>query len=617
MLPEKRWFYACVEDVNDPDQNGRIAIRIAGVHTQDKTVLPTEFLPWAKCLMPVTNASSVGLGAAPTGVTVGTWIEGYALDEAYQEVRACWVWTGQNPINGSDTNPLALGQVVQAIDRQQYNAIENIPVKQEDETPAPPPPEPVPEGADAQKWMEIASGEIGTKEYAGKFNNNPRIIEYHKTTSLAASQDEVSWCAAFVGWCLIKAGYTATRSALARSYVNWGSTLAAPRFGAVVVFRRGNNPTFGHVGFVQRFDANYIYCLGGNQSDSVKISRFPRSSVLSYRWPTGLTTEAAAPAQKNGKWSEPIPDRTPKPVTTPPPSGNIQDSDVTGEAVVPTQGGSKYPYNIPFASRSGHLIEIDDTPGGERLHWMHTSGSYKQMLADGDVVNKSMKDHYDITKFDKKIAVGGDHNFTVGGSEVKRKEGPSYSLYNSQKTSVVNGPQLQKVSGVHEIHAGEVHRIIADLIEGSGTLRIPKIEVGSILADNLEVKNVINGNIKYAEGAGRAPVKAGATPASPSGPGNIDIKATLNDTGGNFDKPIQGEGSAPASAKIMANRLADTSSSTSESAAEATPVAMPMSFPITTQLPSASQYPDMVIILRQAGSKPQMMLSNGSTWEAM
>lgn len=611
MLPQFRWFYACVEDVNDPEQNGRVAIRIAGVHTQDKTLLATEYLPWAKCMMPVTNASSVGLGASPTGITVGTWVVGYALDKAYQECRACWVWTGANPVNGSDTNPLALGQVVQAIDRQQYNAVEGIPVKEEEgDTPEP---TPEPDSADPQTWMTIATGEIGVKEYVGKFNNNPRILEYHKTTSLAASQDEVSWCAAFVGWCLLKAGLTSTKSALARSYINWGVPLSAPKFGAVVVFRRGNNPTFGHVGFVQKFDANYIYCLGGNQSDSVKISRFPRSSVLGYRWPANTSTVSAAPAQKNGKWSEPIPDRTPKPVTTPAPSGNIQDSDVTGEAVVPTQGGSKYPYNIPYASRSGHLIEIDDTPGGERLHWMHTSGSYKQMLADGDVVNKSVKDHYDIVKFDRKVAVGGDHNFTVGGSQVKRTVGPDYSVYQAQKSTVVQGPMLQKVSGIHEIHAGEVHRIIADLIEGSGTLRIPKIEVDTIVANNMEVKNTINGNIKYAEGAGKAPVKAGATPASASGPGSITVTAALNDTGGNFDKPIQGENTA--SAKVMASKLAPNSTETPSAAA--TPTDMPMAFPITTKLPNAADYPDMVIILRQPGSKPQMMLSNGATWESV
>ncbi|MGR2462212.1 hypothetical protein ACUX4R_25305, partial [Salmonella enterica] len=197
MLDNLRWFYGRVEDVNDPDQNGRVAVRIYGVHTEDTTLLPTELLPWGKMLMPASNASSAGLGWSPTGITVGSDVMGFALDEAYQNIRIAWVWPAATPTDGSDTNPLALGQVVQSIERQKYNAVENVPVKIEDE-PQPEPQPPV-DGYDPEKWMTVARGELGVKEYSGKFNNNPRILEYHKTTSLGASEDEVSWCASFVG----------------------------------------------------------------------------------------------------------------------------------------------------------------------------------------------------------------------------------------------------------------------------------------------------------------------------------------------------------------------------------------------------------------------------------
>ncbi|AGF88561.1 baseplate hub subunit and tail lysozyme [Salmonella phage Vi01] len=532
MLDNLRWFYGRVEDVNDPDQNGRVAVRIYGVHTEDTTLLPTELLPWGKMLMPASNASSAGLGWSPTGITVGSDVMGFALDEAYQNIRIAWVWPAATPTDGSDTNPLALGQVVQSIERQKYNAVENVPVKIEDD-PQPEPQPPV-DGYDPEKWMTVARGELGVKEYSGKFNNNPRILEYHKTTSLGASEDEVSWCASFVGWVLIQAGYTSTRSALARSYLQWGSPLSEPRYGAVVVFRRGNNPTFGHVAFVQKFDANYVWCIGGNQSDSVKVSRFSRSSVLGYRWPGPATTASAAPAQQNGKWSEPIPDRTPKVQETPPPSGRVQDIDNTGEVSVPSAGGSRYPYNNVMASRSGHIMEVDDTPGGERLHWMHSSGSYKQMLPDGDVVNKSVKDHYDLTMFDKRYYVGRDHNLTIGGTEVQRKTGEVYHLHSSNYSNVVAGTALMKFSQLAEIQAQNVMRIICEMLEVSNTLKVPKILASEIVCDKLSVAQTIEGNIKYAEGAGRAASRAGATPVSTSGPGPIDIKPELEDNGGNF-----------------------------------------------------------------------------------
>ena len=532
MLDTLRWFYGRVEDVNDPDQGGRVAVRIYGVHTEDTVLLPVDKLPWGKVLMPATNASSVGLGWSPTGITVGAEIMGFALDEAYQNIRIAWVWPATSPTNGADVNPLALGQVVQSIERQSYNAITDVPVKREDEDPTPP--EPPPSGYDPEKWMTIARGELGVKEYAGKFNNNPRIIEYHKTTSLGASEDEVSWCAAFVGWVMLQAGYTSTKSALARSYLQWGTALSGPQYGAVVVFRRGNNPNFGHVSLVQKFDDTYVWCLGGNQSDSVKVSRFPRSSVLGYRWPGPTNTVQAAPAQQNGKWSEPIPDRAPQYQSTPARSGRVQDIDETGETVVPAAGGSQYPYNNVMASRAGHIVEVDDTPGGERMHWLHTSGSYKHMLASGDVVNKSVKDHYDITVFDKKYYVGRDHNLTIGGTEVQRKTGEVYHLNSSNYSNVVAGTALLKYSQIAEVQAKSIYRIICEMLEVSGTLKVPKIIAGEIQCNDLEVANTINGNIKYAEGAGRAPTQAAATPASPTGPGEIVITPELNDNGGNF-----------------------------------------------------------------------------------
>lgn len=534
MLDNMRWFYGRIEDVNDPDENGRVAVRVYGVHSPDPVILPVDFLPWAKLMMPVTNASSAGLGWSPTGVVVGTEVMGFALDEAYQELRICFTWQASDHATGADTNPLALGQVVQSVERQKFNAVTDVPVKIEEDDGQPAPPPAPDTDADPEKWMTIARGELGVKEFSGKINNNPRIVEYHKTTSLGASSDEVSWCAAFVGWVMLKAGYTPTRSALARSYLSWGFALPAPRYGAVVVFRRGNNPTFGHVSIVTKFDDNYVWCLGGNQSDSVKISRFARNTVLGYRWPSQVDTAAAAPVQKNGKWQEPIPDRTPKVVTTPPPSGKVQDTDNSGSATAPAAGGSVYPYNNVYASRAGHLIEVDDTPSGERLHWYHASGSYKQMLADGDVVNKSVKNHYDLTMFDKKYYVGGDHNQTIGGTEVCRKAGESYHLYHSNYSSVGKGTVLYKFDKLMEMQAAEIIRMICKTLEVSGTLKVPKILVGEIIADKLTVAQKINGNIIYADGAGKAPSRSGATPASPSGPGDINIQAELKDNGGNF-----------------------------------------------------------------------------------
>jgi len=132
-------------------------------------------------------------------------------------------------------------------------------------------------------WLQCARKELGVHETPGKASTK-RILEYHQATSLKATDDETAWCSAFVCWCLETTGITSTRSAAARSYLNWGKVLSEPRIGCVVVFQRGDSAWQGHVGFVVGFDKTTITCLGGNQNDSVCIQKYPRSKVLGFRW---------------------------------------------------------------------------------------------------------------------------------------------------------------------------------------------------------------------------------------------------------------------------------------------------------------------------------------------
>lgn len=136
------------------------------------------------------------------------------------------------------------------------------------------------------EWMKYARQELGVAERPGA-EHNARIIEYHSKTGLAAGTDEVAWCSSFVNWCMAKAGIQGTGSAAARSWANWGLPLTEPRPGCIVVFRRNdpNNPNAGHVAFFMRQRAPLIDVLGGNQSNSVRVSGYPLADVITYRWP--------------------------------------------------------------------------------------------------------------------------------------------------------------------------------------------------------------------------------------------------------------------------------------------------------------------------------------------
>jgi len=133
-------------------------------------------------------------------------------------------------------------------------------------------------------WLVIAEGEIGVKEIDGS-GNNPRVIEYHSVTSLKATDDETAWCASFVSWCLEQAGIKSTRSAAARSYLNWRIKLDKPIIGCIVVFKRGTSKTSGHVAFYMGETEHSILVLGGNQGNKVGIAKYSKVDLLDYRWP--------------------------------------------------------------------------------------------------------------------------------------------------------------------------------------------------------------------------------------------------------------------------------------------------------------------------------------------
>ena len=136
------------------------------------------------------------------------------------------------------------------------------------------------------KIHSIAQKELGVAEVPGD-NSNPRIIEYDKHTTLKATSDEVAWCAAFANFVADTAGYPGTHEANARSFLSWGVSIDKPILGCVVVLKRGSDPSQGHVTFCDHPDISngIIRCLGGNQGNQVKISRFPISDVLGYRSP--------------------------------------------------------------------------------------------------------------------------------------------------------------------------------------------------------------------------------------------------------------------------------------------------------------------------------------------
>lgn len=116
---------------------------------------------------------------------------------------------------------------------------------------------------------------LGVAEVPGT-GNNPRIVMYHNTTrAYSGTQDSVAWCSSFVNYCVETAGRTGTRSQRALDWAGWGTDSSNdPREGDIVVFERVGQG--GHVGFLKADLGSHVRVLGGNQSDRVKLSDYPK-----------------------------------------------------------------------------------------------------------------------------------------------------------------------------------------------------------------------------------------------------------------------------------------------------------------------------------------------------
>jgi len=79
------WFTGVVEERNDPLRLGRVKVRMFGLHSAKKVKgktegIPTEDLPWAYPMQPITSAAMNGIGTTPLGPVEGTHVVGFFRD---------------------------------------------------------------------------------------------------------------------------------------------------------------------------------------------------------------------------------------------------------------------------------------------------------------------------------------------------------------------------------------------------------------------------------------------------------------------------------------------------------------------------------------------------------
>ena len=151
---------------------------------------------------------------------------------------------------------------------------------------------------------------------------------------------------------------------------------------------------------------------------------------------------------------------------------------ITSTAEPYTSG--QYPFNHVFESESGHIREIDDSPGAERLFTQHMKGTFEEIHPDGTKVVKVIGDNYEI--------IAGTSNIFISATE---NSGDALNLtVNGNVRELIKGDYHLEVEGnyTQKIHKNLRTKIGAG--DGGGNL-----EEEIIGNHGFVVKGKVNGKV--------------------------------------------------------------------------------------------------------------------------
>lgn len=144
----------------------------------------------------------------------------------------------------------------------------------------------------AEMWRRMGWAETG--------NDRDKLIAWLKAGKYLGDPAKLPWCGDATETCFAKvlpAEPLPSNPFWAQAWSTFGIGVD-PIVGAVGVIRWPSGS--GHVGFIIRVEANRIYMIGGNQSNSIKVSAFNRDDFIAFRWPKTYPLKTYAPLVDGG-----------------------------------------------------------------------------------------------------------------------------------------------------------------------------------------------------------------------------------------------------------------------------------------------------------------------------
>jgi hypothetical protein len=186
---------------------------------------------------------------------------------------------------------------------------------------------------------------------------------------------------------------------------------------------------------------------------------------------------------------------------------------------------SVYPYNNVTQTRSGHVFEVDDTLGNERIHEKHKSGTCRTIDATGALSVTVVSNRYTTVCGEDSISIIGNANITINGSANLTVNGDYNVEVNGSMSQTVKGQYRLKVGGAYknEVLGDKAENIAGkkDSIIGNGvnnTIRgggIKSMVVGSI------EETVAGGYTGIYTGSSSTTALLGASMTAPAGAATI------------------------------------------------------------------------------------------------
>lgn len=499
-------FQGVVEDIMDPLKLGRVKVRVFGLHTDDKSLIPTESLPWAQVATPTTSASMSGIGHSPTGLLPGSWVILFFSDPecqypvvfasfpgipktinqsaAYEESRfvASPDAEASIPKEPAPDNPVANGTVEKAVDAtfdgarppSEFTSVSvdciNL-IKSE-------------EKFSAKAYWDVNSYSIG---YGSKTVNGSPVREGQTITEAQASSELMRYVNQValpevksvvkvpITQSMLDAlvsvdynmGGTKFRRTSILSALNSGQYLqAATNFSSYTADSNGN--VLGGLKRRRKNEADLFLKSGYPDATGSIISQEKTNSAIEYgsdgkikSIDTNKILSTRGFSDPSGMYplfrDEPDTSRLAR-------HENIEKTIVFKKEIArlrnipvaltgaswdqsPIPYNAQYPHNHVYGTKGGHIMEFDDTPNSKRINIHHAAGTFTEIDDNGTQVNRIVGDGYEILDRNGYVYVKGAHNVTVDGTHSLRVGGAMNVDVIGNTTITTRGNTSLNVSG--------------------------------------------------------------------------------------------------------------------------------------------------------------------------